>query len=188
MDLHALLTIEPLSWLGILCAILSGAIVGIERQILGKPVGIRTSALICLGTYVFTVIGESFTGQGADPSRVVGQIITGIGFLGAGVILTRDGIVLGVTSAAAVWLLAGIGVVIGTGYEATGIKLAVLAVFILVGVDVIENSFKSLRRGVHANIDSLRRRASDMKPHDPDPKLDSINEFHKSEDEPRRPR
>ncbi|MBK8970087.1 MAG: MgtC/SapB family protein [Hahellaceae bacterium] len=187
MDLHELFAVEPLSWLGILAAILSGTIVGIERQVLGKPVGIRTSSLICLGTYVFTVIGESFTGPGADPSRVVGQIITGIGFLGAGVILTRDGIVLGVTSAAAVWILAGIGVVIGSGYEATGIKLAVLAVIILVGVDVVENSFKSLRRGVHANIDSLRRRATDMKPHDPDPKLDSINESPKPE-ERRRPR
>lgn len=152
MDVNLLLDMDPFTWVGILCAMGSGTIIGLERQILGKPVGVRTSSLICIGTYVFTVIGESFVGTSADPSRVVGQIITGIGFLGAGVMLTKDGIVLGVTSAAAIWMLAAVGVTIGSGHEATGVKLAILAVIILIGVDVIENSFKSMQRGVHAKI------------------------------------
>lgn len=168
MDFSTLLIVDPFTWLGILCAIGSGSIIGLERQVLGKPVGVRTSSLICLGAYIFTVIGESFSGTSADPSRVVGQIVTGIGFLGAGVILTKDGIVLGVTSASAIWVLAAIGVTIGSGYEATGVKLAVLAVLILVGVDIVEDSFKSMQKGVHAKIVNRHRKPDHQRPHSPD--------------------
>jgi putative Mg2+ transporter-C (MgtC) family protein len=90
----------------------AGAIVGFERQLSGKPIGIRTSILICISTYAFA----TFSGINHEPTldlRVIGQIIiTGIGFLGAGVILTRDGIVIGVTSAACIWILAAIGITI----------------------------------------------------------------------------
>jgi putative Mg2+ transporter-C (MgtC) family protein len=150
--IEALLAIEPLSWLGILSAMLSGAIIGLERQMLGKPVGIRTSMLICVGTYVFIAISTSVSNDATDPSRVIGQVVTGIGFLGAGVMLSRDGLVYGVTSASAIWILAAIGVVIGCANYLTGIKLAILAVVILVGVDMLENSFKAMRRGVHGKF------------------------------------
>src|SRR5690606_17685342 len=95
LALLSLVRIEPLSWLGIFCCLVSGTIVGLERQLLGKPVGIRTSSLICLGTYVFIVIANSVLNEHGDASRVIGQVITGIGFLGAGVMLTRDGVVMG---------------------------------------------------------------------------------------------
>ena len=84
--------------------------------------------------------------------RVVGQIITGIGFLGAGVMLAKDGAVVGVTSAATIWVLASIGVVIATDNLLAAIKLSVLVVGILYGVDVLEAKFKSLGRGVHARV------------------------------------
>ena len=93
-------SIAPLKWPGVLTTIVAGAIIGLERQIRGKPIGIRTAALICLGTYVFIAMSVSVGNGVTDPSRVIGQVITGIGFLGAGVILSRDGMVLGVTSAA----------------------------------------------------------------------------------------
>lgn len=128
---------------------LAGLFIGLERQLLGKPVGIRTSILICLGTYVFVKLGATDPGSGVDSTRIIGQIITGIGFLGAGVILARDGMVLGVTSAAAIWMLASIGSVIGKDHYLTGVKLAILTVFVLVGVDLLEGSFKTLRKGVH---------------------------------------
>lgn len=128
---------------------LAGLFIGLERQLLGKPVGIRTSILICLGTYVFVKLGATELGGGDDTTRIIGQIITGIGFLGAGVILARDGMVLGVTSAAAIWMLASIGSVIGKDHYLTGVKLSILTVFILVGVDLLENSFKTLQKGVH---------------------------------------
>jgi len=144
--------IEPLEWAGIFAAMLSGTIIGTERQFLGKPVGIRTSMLICIGTYIFVAISNSVTNSTTDPSRIIGQVVTGIGFLGAGVMLSRDGLVYGVTSAAAIWMLAAIGVTIGSHHYLTGIRLAVLAVIILVGVDLLEDTFKALQKGVHSKL------------------------------------
>ena len=91
-----------------------------------------------------------------DPSRVIGQVITGIGFLGAGVILSRDGMVLGVTSAAAIWVLAAIGVMIGLDKYGPALLIAFVVVGVLVGVDVLENSFHSLRKGVHRRLNDRR--------------------------------
>ncbi len=160
--LATLFDIAPLHWSGVLSAMLSASIIGLERQLLGKPVGIRTSTLICLGTYVFIAISNHVMRDVTDPSRIIGQAITGVGFLGAGVMMSRDGIVIGVTSAACIWMLAAIGVVIGTGEAALGIKLAVLSVVVLVGVDIAESSFKWLQRGVHKHLNrSGRRRLSE---------------------------
>ena len=105
--------IAPLGWENILVCLVCGTLVGLERQLRGKPVGIRTSSLIVLGTYCFLAIGAAVSPQGADQARVLGQLITGVGFLGAGVMMTRDGQVLGVTSAAAIWMLAALGALIG---------------------------------------------------------------------------
>jgi putative Mg2+ transporter-C (MgtC) family protein len=165
------LNIVPLTWVGIFCCILSGTIIGLERQLMGKPVGIRTSSLICLGTYTFIVISNSVLNEHGDASRVIGQVVTGIGFLGAGVMLSRDGVVMGVTSAAAIWILAAVGVVIGSGHNISGVKLAILAVVILVGVNILESSFKTLQRGVHKRIIN-RNRKSDGSPTQPN-RLDS---------------
>ncbi|HNS19236.1 MAG TPA: MgtC/SapB family protein [Sedimentisphaerales bacterium] len=143
------LDVSPLTWEELLCCFLCGVIVGLERQLRGKPVGVRTSTLICTGTYVFTAISQSVATGVTDPSRIIGQVVTGIGFLGAGVILTRQGVVVGVTSASAIWVLAAIGVAIGLGFPWLGVKLAVLAVIVLVGVDMLENQFESMQRGVH---------------------------------------
>jgi len=156
MTSDMILTIDPLNWPAIGSAMLSGAIVGFERQLLGKPVGIRTSILVCLGTYVFVAVANSVSSETTDPSRVIGQVITGVGFLGAGVMLSRDGLVVGVTSAAAIWVLAAIGVAIASGYHITGIKIAILTVATLIGVNVVERSFKILQKGVHARL-RLRR-------------------------------
>jgi putative Mg2+ transporter-C (MgtC) family protein len=127
---------------------MAGAIIGLERQIAGKPVGVRTSALICFGTYIFIQIGSTIEGA-TDPSRVLGQVVTGIGFLGAGVMMSREGVVVGVTSAASIWMLAGIGATIGFGYFQVAIVISVLVVAVLVGVNMFEHVFKSLQRGVH---------------------------------------
>ena len=137
-------------WLRIGTAFFCGGIIGLERQVRGKPAGIRTSVLICLGTCVFVMLGAAFTGPGADPTRVLGQVVTGIGFLGAGVILTREGAVLGVTSAATIWMLAAIGATIGFGWIPGAYALAAVTVGILIGVELLEASFVTLRRGVHA--------------------------------------
>jgi len=105
---------------------------------------------------VFVAAGIPLTGNLGDPTRVIGQVITGIGFLGAGVILTREGSVLGVPSAATIWVLAAIGVLAGVDRYAAAICVALLTIGILVGVNILESVFVGLQRGVHARIVSLR--------------------------------
>lgn len=156
-----LLDISPFTWPQLLTALLVGLIVGLERQLRGKPVGIRTSTLITLGTYIYTVLGAQFTGPGTDPSRIIGQIITGIGFLGAGVMLSRDGTVLGVTSAATIWILAAIGVCIGTDRNLLAIMFAVIVVGVLSGVEVLENYFQILTRGAYERFSGWKGRRHD---------------------------
>ena len=128
-------------------SIACGGIVGLERQLRGKAIGIRASILICLATQVFVRLSVSLQGSGADPTRVLGQVVTGVGFLGAGVILARGGAITGVTSAAVVWVLAGIGSTIGVGRPAEGLALSFLVVAILIGVRVLESGFRRLRGG-----------------------------------------
>ncbi|MFY8327993.1 MgtC/SapB family protein [Pseudoalteromonas sp. ZZD1] len=158
MTLYELLDVSPYSWSAIGTAAFCGALIGVERQLRGKPVGIRTSVLIILGTYLFLASAFMLHGDVIDHSRVVGQIITGIGFLGAGVMLAKDGAVVGVTSAATIWVLASIGVMIATQHLGAAIKLSVLVVGILYGVDVLEAQFKSLSKGVHRQVKIYSKR------------------------------
>lgn len=147
-------TVNPLTttfWLHILLTIFCGGIIGLERQLRGKAAGIRTSILICLGTQTFITLSASLGGSTYDPSRVLGQVVTGIGFIGAGVIMGKEGIVKGVTSAAVIWMLAGIGAAIGLGQLTMALTLALVTVGVLLGVEQLESSFRKLRRGVHAH-------------------------------------
>jgi putative Mg2+ transporter-C (MgtC) family protein len=157
VDFLSILSIEPFSWHAVGTSLLCGTIIGAERQLRGKPVGIRTSSLITLGTYIFiaasmvvsTGVDQNGTRVVTDPSRIIGQVITGIGFLGAGVMLARDGFVLGVTSAATIWSLAAIGVCIAIGYNWVAIKLSLVVIAVLVGVDLLEDYSQAFTRGVH---------------------------------------
>ena len=143
---------DPLTsqfWMGIGVAVLCGGVVGFERQIRGKPAGIRTNILICLGTSIFVQLGATFSGPNVDPTRVLGQVAVGIGFLGAGVIIAREGLVQGVTSAAVIWVLAGIGGMIGFGKFTLAIILSIVTVCILTGIEFLEEGVRRLRRGEH---------------------------------------
>ncbi len=128
-------------------SVLCGGIVGLERQLRGKAIGIRTSILICLATQVFVRLGVTLDGSTIDPTRVIGQVVTGVGFLGAGVILARGGTIHGVTSAAVVWMLAAIGSTIGVGRPAEALVLSILAVGLLILIRLLESAFKRLRGG-----------------------------------------
>jgi putative Mg2+ transporter-C (MgtC) family protein len=136
-------------WTSIGVAVLCGGIIGLERQIRGKPAGIRTNILICLGTTIFIQLSTTFAGPNVDPTRVLGQVVTGIGFLGAGVIIARGGHVKGVTSAAVIWTLAGIGAMIGLGRFVPAIILALITVGILTGIEVLEERVPQLRGEEH---------------------------------------
>lgn len=152
MTFEEIINIDPYRWDAIFTAIFCGTIIGLERQLRGKPVGIRTSSLIVLGTYLFLATAFMLKGDIVDPSRVVGQVITGIGFLGAGVMLAKDGAVVGVTSAATIWVLAAVGVMISTGNHLNAIRISVLVVLILYGVDLLEAHTKSFSKGVHNKV------------------------------------
>ncbi|MFZ5799732.1 MAG: MgtC/SapB family protein [Desulfobulbus sp.] len=139
-------------WLKILTTIFCGGVIGLERQLRGKPAGIRTSILICMGTCTYVSIGADIIGT-VDPTRVLAQVVTGVGFIGAGVIMSKPGqesVVVGVTSAAIIWMLAAVGATIGLGRLDTAISLTLVAVGVLLGVELLESSFLKLRRGVHA--------------------------------------
>jgi putative Mg2+ transporter-C (MgtC) family protein len=143
---------DPLArpfWVSVGMAVLCGAIVGLERQVRGKTAGVRTSILICLSTTIFIQLGAaSSSGQG-DPSRVLGQLVTGVGFLGAGVIISREGVVSGVTTAAVIWVLAATGAAIGLGHHLGALALALVTVGILTGVEFLESSVRWLTRGIY---------------------------------------
>lgn len=120
-------------------SVVCGFIVGFERQWHKKPIDIRTSILVCLGTMAFIYLGETVTGGEKDATRVLGQVVTGIGFLGAGAIMTRQGAVQGMTSASVVWILAAIGASIGFGHYGMAVTLSVVALIILSFFQFIED-------------------------------------------------
>ena len=111
-------------------AVVLGGIIGYEREQAAKPAGVRTHGMVCLGAALFTVISLSGFGETGDPARVAAQIVSGIGFLGAGLILRQRGNVLGLTTAASLWVTAAIGVAIGVGMMAMAL-MTVLLVYLL---------------------------------------------------------
>ncbi|MEX0691462.1 MAG: MgtC/SapB family protein [Gemmatimonadales bacterium] len=127
-----------------LLAVLYGGAVGIERELKGKAAGLRTNILICVGAALFTQLSRSVVGDGqtGDPSRIAAQIVTGVGFIGAGTILQAKGHVTGLTSAATIWVVAAIGAALGAGawLEATGVTVIILLV--LGGLAPLEKYFQ----------------------------------------------
>jgi putative Mg2+ transporter-C (MgtC) family protein len=111
----------------VVVALVCGVWVGSEREHKEKPAGLRTMALIALGACTFTLAGYAFTSNTGDSGRVAAQIVTGIGFLGGGVLLRDKAHVRGMTTAAAIWVVAAIGMTVGAGYAFGGIGLAILA-------------------------------------------------------------
>jgi len=119
-------------FLKLVLAIVLGGIIGIERETLGKPAGSRTYALIALGSTLFTIISIQGIGQmpNSVPSAMAAQIVTGIGFLGAGLIIFHKEKLEGLTTAAALWAVAAVGVTIGIGWYIEA-ALATILIFLL---------------------------------------------------------
>jgi putative Mg2+ transporter-C (MgtC) family protein len=110
-----------------------GAIIGISRERQGKPAGIRTNILICVGSCLFTVIAVILAqyDKSTDLSRMISQIISGVGFLGAGTIFKSENKVHGLTSAAFVWVVAALGVLCGLGAYLSSVLLSIGCLFLL---------------------------------------------------------
>lgn len=126
-----------------LLAITCGGLIGIERELKEKPAGFRTNILICLGSMLFMWLSSHVAlavagDRPADPGRIAAQIVTGIGFLGAGTIIQARGRVVGLTSAAMIWVVAAVGMSIGAGYLAIGVTTTGLILLVLVGLGFFE--------------------------------------------------
>lgn len=117
--------------LRLLSAIAIGGLIGAERQYREKAAGLRTMTLICLGATLVTIFSQMFGGVRGDPGRVAVGIVTGIGFLGAGVILQNRGHIVGLTTAATIWLVAALGMGIGLGQYVISGMGAALSIIVL---------------------------------------------------------
>ncbi len=148
--------------LRLLMAAALGSLIGFERERLLWAAGIRTHMLVCVGACLFMIV--STYGFGAalgpnvvlDPSRVAAQVVSGIGFLGAGAILARGEIVKGLTTAASIWTVAAIGLAVGGGlYFAAGVSTAVILV-ILAGVKPLEELYRSRNQSCRLVIEATQ--------------------------------
>jgi putative Mg2+ transporter-C (MgtC) family protein len=136
--------------------VLGGAI-GLERELGGKPAGLRTNILICLGSVLYTKLSITMAGGMADPTRVAAQIVTGVGFIGAGTILHARGAVVGLTSAATIWVVAAIGVALGAGFYLEACSTALVVLLVLQGLGRVESLVERVsttsRVSIHARPD-----------------------------------
>ena len=120
--------------LRLLLAAALGAIIGYQRERVGKAAGLRTHVLICVGAALFTIASLYGFGAATDPARIAAGVVVGIGFLGGGVIIRRveEGIVAGLTTAATIWAVAGIGLAAGAGlYLVSAVAAAIMLIVLL---------------------------------------------------------
>lgn len=136
-----------------LTSILASFIIGFERFRKEKPVGFRTLGLVSLGSCLFVMVGFAVSPNGySEGGRVVAQTVSGIGFLGAGVILRGQYGVTGLTSAATIWTMAAVGSIIGSGFGGAGLGAAVLMWLLLTLAAYAEGTFRRTRRYAEAII------------------------------------
>src|SRR4030042_594000 len=126
----------------ILLAVFCGAVIGLERQLKHKPAGLRTNILICLGAAVFTIISARMAGDKDAITRIAAQIVTGVGFLGAGAVIQDRGGIHGLTPAATIWLVASVGMACGKKLYYLAVITTVLAIVVLLGLARVERRFK----------------------------------------------
>ncbi|MBN2589899.1 MAG: MgtC/SapB family protein [Sedimentisphaerales bacterium] len=120
-------------FLRVLSAAILGAIIGLEREFHHKPAGLRTNILICIGAAVFTIISKQMaTGSNDSFTRIAAQIVTGVGFIGAGAIIQDRGGIHGLTTAATIWLVSSIGMACGAGLYKLAIFTTFIAIFVLI--------------------------------------------------------
>lgn len=124
---------------------LLGAFVGLDRELSDQPAGLRTHILVSLGAMLFTIVGaygvasfDAEPGRALDPTRVAAQIVTGIGFLGAGAIIRQGSSIRGLTTAAGLWVTAAIGMAVGFGYWVGAVATTLVAVVSLFGLKRVE--------------------------------------------------
>jgi putative Mg2+ transporter-C (MgtC) family protein len=132
-------------------SVVFGAVIGLERELAAQPAGLRTHILVALGAALFTLVGTEVAGT--DPTRIAAQVVSGVGFLGAGAILREGPTVRGLTTAATLWAAAAIGLANGLGaYRSAGIAV-ILTLLVTVGMKAIEKEYLPRRRGQLVALD-----------------------------------
>src|SRR5436305_4622632 len=130
----------------LLLAAILGGIIGIEREIRDKPAGLRTNILICVGSTLFMSISTRVAQMvGGDPTRIAAQIISGIGFLGAGAVLHSHGFVMGLTTAATIWVVAGVGMALGSGMYLVAVFATAMSLVTLYFLSFVEDRIQGRR-------------------------------------------
>lgn len=146
-------------------ALLIGGAIGLEREFKGKPAGMRTNMLICIGSCLLMIISIEIArsaARTADPGRIAAQVVTGIGFLGAGTIMRSRFHVVGLTTAATIWALSAIGLAIGAGYLLLSVFVAFLITATLIVIGIIEEKLAT-KRSYHLTQVTFERREGVLK-------------------------
>ena len=137
-------------------AVIFGGAIGLERELKGKPAGLRTNILICVGATLLTDVSVSISlvngSRIGDPARLAAQIVSGIGFIGAGTIMQSSGTVTGLTSAATIWVVAAIGIAVGSGNYVGAAGACALVTVVLAWLGRIEHKIKRFRRVTHLTV------------------------------------
>jgi len=128
----------------LLLAALFGGLIGLERESHGRPAGLRTNILVCVGATLIMVVARSVGSGVVDPGRAIAGVVTGIGFLGAGAIIKMGNIVRGLTTAASIWLVAVVGIAVGEGLYGVAAGTTALALFVLVVVDRLSQAIPAV--------------------------------------------
>ncbi|HBQ86528.1 MAG TPA: methyltransferase [Syntrophomonas sp.] len=131
-------------------ACILGGLIGLERESLNRPAGLRTYTLVCVGSTLAMIVSldmyfEYYKSVNADPGRIAAQVVSGIGFLGAGTIMREGATVRGLTTAAGLWVVACIGLAVGAGLYAPAIATTILILFILIYFVKIEERYTGMR-------------------------------------------
>ena len=128
----------------VLIAGLLGAALGLEREWRGKEAGLRTNTLIAIGSALFAAISVTF---GGDPARIAAQVVTGVGFLGAGAIMRTGANVQGLTTAAMIWVNAAIGMAAGSGHIRLAALCTVIVLVAMIGLTPLDRHFENRKPG-----------------------------------------
>ena len=125
---------------------LFGGLIGLERETHGRPAGLRTHILVCMGSALFALCSSSIAGGRFDPGRITAQIVTGMGFLGAGTIMRQGSAVRGLTTAASMWTVAAIGIAVAIGGNML-VVAAVVTAMVVVTLNVVPHLERWLLHG-----------------------------------------
>jgi putative Mg2+ transporter-C (MgtC) family protein len=139
-----------------------GGLVGLERETHGRPAGLRTHILVCVGSALFALCSYSVAGSRFDPGRVMAQIVTGIGFLGAGTIMRQGSVVRGLTTAASIWTVSAIGIAVAIG-SGMYVVAAAAAILVVVTLNLVPHLESWLLQGREERVISIiMRRKADV--------------------------